>query len=64
MYVMYYFLNKLIFSFIASKTLGKLKNFNKSPLGENGSLGNPYFLLTRCVGIQFFDLPPYPNTVS
>ena len=30
-------------------------NFNKTPLGETGCLGNPYFLLTGCLGIQFFD---------
>ena len=32
-------------------------------LGENGCLGNPYFLLTGCLGIEFFD-SPFPNTVS
>ena len=69
MYVMYYFLNKLIFkkklkSFIALKTLGKPKNFNKTPLGETKCLCNPYFLLTGCIGNQFFDFSPYPNTVS
>ena len=50
--------------FIVLKTLGKPKKFNKAPLGETGCLGNPYFLLTGCLGIQFFDSPPYPNTVS
>ena len=68
MYAMYYFLNKLIFkkarSFIALKTLGKPKNFNKAPLGETGCLCNRYFLLTGCLGIQFFDSPLSPNTVS
>ena len=68
MYVMYNFLNKLIFkkskSFTALKTLGKPKKFNKTPLGETGCLANPYFLLTGCLAIQFFDLPPYLNTVS
>ena len=68
MYVIYNFLNKLIFkkikSFYALKTLGKPKNFNKTPLGETGYLGDPYFLFTRCLGNQFFDSPPYPNTVS
>ena len=37
------FLNKLI------KKIQKvllLKNFNKTPLGETGHLGSPYFLLT------------------
>ena len=37
-------------------------------LGETSCLGNPYFLLTDCLGIQFFDSPPsfsrFPNTVS
>ena len=65
---MYNFLNKLIFkrikSFIALKTLGKPKNFNKTPLGETGCRGNLYFLLTGCLDIQFFYSPPYPNTVS
>ena len=65
---MYNYLNKLIFKktkgFIALKTLGKPKYFNKTPLRETGCLGNPYFLLTGCLGIQYFDLPLYPNTVS
>ena len=62
---MYNFLNKLIFkkskSFIALKTLEKPKHFNKTTLGETGYLGNPYFLLTGCLGIQFFDLQPIPT---
>ena len=39
------------------KILLQLKNFsffNKTPLGENGCLSNLYFLLTDCLGIQFF----------
>ena len=36
----------------------------KTPLGETGCLGNPYFLLTACLSIQFFDSPPFLNTVS
>ena len=59
------FFNKLVFKktkgFIALKTLGKPNNFNETPLGETGCLGNPYFLLTGCLGIQFFDLPPIPT---
>ena len=39
-------------------------NFNKTSLGETGYLCNPYFLLTDCLGIQFFDSPAYLNTVS
>ena len=39
-------------------------SLNKTPLGETGCLRNPYFLLTDCLGIQFFDLFPFPNTVS
>ena len=58
MYVMYNFLNKLIFKetkgFIALKTLGKPTNFNKTPLGKTGCLCNPYVLLTGCLGLQFF----------
>ena len=29
-------------------------SLNKTPLGETGCLSNPYFLLTGCLGIQFF----------
>ena len=36
-------------------------NLNKTPLGEIGCLSNPYFLLTGCLGIQFFDSPPFPT---
>ena len=39
-------------------------SLNKTPLGETGYLSNPYFLLTSSSGIQFFDSPPFPNTVS
>ena len=48
-------------------TLGKslrwslIFNLNKTPLGETGCLSNPYFLLTGCSGIQFFDSPPFPT---
>ena len=31
----------------------------KTPLRETGSLGNPYFLLTGCLSIQFFDSPHF-----
>ena len=34
-------------------------SLNKTPLGETGCLGNPLFLFTGCLGIQFFDLPPF-----
>ena len=43
-------------------TLGKslgcplIFNLNKTPLGETRCLSNPYFLLTGCLGIQFFPL--------
>ena len=49
-------------------TLGKslgwplIFNLNKTPLGETGCLSNPYFLLTDCLGIQFFDSFTFPNT--
>ena len=33
-------------------------NLNKTPLGETGCLSNPYFLLTGCLGIQFFFIHP------
>ena len=37
-------------------------NLNKTPLGETGCLSNPYFLLTGCLGIQFFFIhPAYPT---
>ena len=39
-------------------------NLNKTPLGETGCLSNPYFSLTDCLGIQFFDSFTFPNTVS
>ena len=29
--------------------------YNKSPLRETGCPSNPYFLLTSCSGIQFFN---------
>ena len=32
-------------------------NLNKTPLGETECLSNPYFLLTGCLGIQFFNSP-------
>ena len=36
-------------------------NLNKTPLGETRCLSNIYFLLTGCLGIQFFNLPPFPT---
>ena len=36
----------------------------KTPLGETGCIGNPYFLLTGCLSIQFFNSPLFANTVS
>ena len=39
-------------------------SLNKTHLGETGCLGSPYFLLTGCSDIQFFDSLPFPNTVS
>ena len=32
--------------------------YSKTPLGETGCLGNPYFLLIGCLSIQFFGSPP------
>ena len=43
-------------------TLGKSLGWSyKTPLGETGCLSNPYFLFTGCLGIQFFDSPPFPT---
>ena len=39
-------------------------NLDQTPLGETGCLSKLYFLLTGCLGIQFFSFTPYPNTVS
>ena len=54
---MYYFLNKLILKkikkFIALNTLGKPKNFNKTPLGETGCLG----ILTFCLLATLIHFP-------
>ena len=41
----------------------KYKNEWKTPIGETGCLGNPYFLPTGCLGIQFL-IHRYANTVS
>ena len=43
------------------KTLNKSKKTSKTPLGETGCLGNPYF--TGCLSIQFFN-SPLPLTQS
>ena len=37
-------------------------NLNKTPIGETGCLSNPYFLLTGCLGIQFFAYPSLCST--
>ena len=57
---------KIIVLLNLGKSLGcpLIFNLNKTPLGETGCLSNPYFLLTDCLGIQFFDSLPFPNTVS
>ena len=37
-------------------------NLNKTPLGETGCPSNPYFLLTGCLGMQFFLIhSPFPT---
>ena len=41
---------------------GHVKIINKTPLGQTGCLGNPYFLLTGCLGIRFLDSPPFFST--
>lgn len=33
-------------------------------LKETECLGNPYFLVTGCLDIQFFNSPLFPNVVS
>ena len=40
-----------------------MKILYKTPLGEAGCSGNPYFL-TGSLSIQFFDSPPFSHTVS
>ena len=37
-------------------------NLYKTPLGETGCLGNPYFLFTGCLSIQFFDSPLFKHS--
>ena len=58
--------NNTVVLLTLGKSLGRplIFNLNKTPLGETGCLSNPYFLLTDCLGIQFFDSFPFPNTVS
>ena len=55
--------NNIVVLLTLSKSLGwtLIFNLNKTPLGEIGCLSNPYFLLTGCLGIQFFDSPPFPT---
>ena len=53
-----------MFAWILMGWLLLIFNLNKAPLGETGCLSNPYFLLTGCLGIQFFDSFPVPNTVN
>ena len=40
-----------------------LLSFNKAPLRETGCLSNSY-IITGCSSIQFFNSPPFSNTVS
>ena len=50
-------------AFFKQKRWLKMALRDKTPLGETGCLGNPYFL-TGCLSIQFFDSLPFPPTVS
>ena len=59
----------LLLGWLLFRWLLLIFNLNKTPLVETGCLSNPYFLLTGCLGIQFFDSPPppptpFPNKVS
>ena len=59
----------LLLGWLLLRWLLLIFSLNKTPLGEAGCLSNPYFLLTGCSGIQFFDSPPFltqsvPNTVQ
>ena len=53
--------NNIVVLLTLGKSLGwsLILNLNKTPLGETGCLSNPYFLLTDCLGIQFFDSFPF-----
>ena len=51
----------LLLEWLLLRWLLLIFSLNKSPLGETGCLSNPYFLLTCCSGIQFFDSPPFPT---
>ena len=46
-----------VFYFNVKVLLLLIFNLNKTPLGETGCLSSPYFLLTGCLGIQFFNSP-------
>ena len=48
---------------MVKKSITGMKILYKTPLGETGCSGN-HFLFTGCLSIQFFDSPPFPNTVS
>ena len=49
----------LLFGWLLFGWLFLTFNLNKTPLGKNGCLSNPYFLLTGCLGIQcFFSVHP------
>ena len=58
--MIFFVLNKHKNNIVVLLTLGKslewalIFNLNKTPLGVTGCLSNPYFLLTGCLGIQFF----------
>ena len=51
----------LLLGWLLLKLLLLTFNLNKTPLRETRCLSNPYFLLTGCLGIQFFDAPPFPT---
>ena len=51
----------LVLGWLLFRWLLLIFNLNKTPLVETGCLSNPLFLLTGCLGIQFFDSPPPPS---
>ena len=51
----------LCITYIKLLYLSKPKNFNKTSLGKTVCLCNPYFLLTGCLSIKFFNSPPIPT---
>ena len=51
------FLGLLLFTWLLLRWLCLTFYLSKTALGETVCLGIPYFLLTGCLSIQFFDSP-------